>query len=132
MAFLPREVEYNRPHASVSPDTNSINVIVRPANGQTFSAGGDVIQFDLPARSFFSPSSLVLRGIITTTADQNFRLNSLSVVVALLVLVVLHRLLLMVFARFRSEILTPLLHRLVLRYLSAPCWLTVRISFRSV
>ncbi len=68
MAFLPKEVEYNRPHASVSPDTNSINVIVRPANGQTFSAGGDVIQFDLPARSFLSPSSLVLRGVITTQA----------------------------------------------------------------
>jgi len=77
MAFLPREVEYNRPHASVSPETNSINVIVRPANGQTFSAGGDVIQFDLPARSFLSPSSLVLRGVITTTADANDDVNTL-------------------------------------------------------
>ena len=77
MAFLPREVEYNRPHASVSPETNSINVIVRPANGQTFSAGGDVIQFDLPARSFLSPSSLVLRGVITTTADTTGDTNTL-------------------------------------------------------
>ena len=77
MAFLPREVEYNRPHASVSPETNSINVIVRPANGQTFSAGGDVIQFDLPARSFLSPSSLVLRGVITTTADADNDVNTL-------------------------------------------------------
>lgn len=80
MAFLPKEVEYNRPHASVSPETNSINVIVRPANGQTFSAGGDVIQFDLPARSFLSPSSLVLRGVITTRShtadDKNFLLGA--------------------------------------------------------
>jgi len=80
MAFLPKEVEYNRPHASVSPETNSINVIVRPANGQTFSAGGDVIQFDLPARSFLSPSSLVLRGVITsqphTAADINNMLGA--------------------------------------------------------
>ena len=80
MAFLPKEVEYNRPHASVSPETNSINVIVRPANGQTFSAGGDVIQFDLPARSFLSPSSLVLRGVITsapnTAADVNTMLGA--------------------------------------------------------
>ena len=75
MAFLPKEVEYNRPHASVSPDTNSINVIVRPSNGQTFSPGGDVITFDLPSRGFLSPHSLVLRGLIDSTnndtADEN-------------------------------------------------------------
>ena len=62
MAFLPKEVEYNRPHASVSPDTTSLNVIVRPSNGQVFQPGGDVITFDLPNRAFMSPASLVLRG----------------------------------------------------------------------
>ena len=75
MAFLPKEVEYNRPHASVSPDTTSLNVIVRPSNGQVFQPGGDVITFDLPSRAFMSPASLVLRGIITsnvaTAGDAN-------------------------------------------------------------
>ena len=66
MAFLPKEVEYNRPHASVSPDTTSLNVIVRPSNGQVFGEGGDVINFDLPSRAFMNPSSLVLRGVIRT------------------------------------------------------------------
>ena len=66
MAFLPKEVEYNRPHASVSPDTTSLNVIVRPSNGQVFQPGGDVITFDLPSRAFMSPASLVLRGVIRT------------------------------------------------------------------
>jgi hypothetical protein len=66
MAFLPKEVEYNRPHASVSPDTTSLNVIVRPSNGQVFGEGGEVINFDLPSRAFMNPSSLVLRGVIRT------------------------------------------------------------------
>jgi len=77
MAFLPKEVEYNRPHASVSPDTNSINVIVRPSNGQVFSPGGDVITFDLPSRGFLSPHSLVLRGLMTSTANANDDGNTL-------------------------------------------------------
>jgi len=77
MAFLPKEVEYNRPHASVSPDTNSINVIVRPSNGQVFNPGGDVITFDLPSRGFLSPHSLVLRGLMTSTANANDDDNTL-------------------------------------------------------
>jgi len=68
MAFLPKEVEYNRPHASVSPDTTSLNVIVRPSNGQVFQPGGDVITFDLPSRAFMNPASLVLRGAMTHTS----------------------------------------------------------------
>ena len=71
MAFLPKEVEYNRPHASVSPDTTSLNVIVRPSNGQVFQPGGDVITFDLPSRAFMSPASLVLRGVMTHTSAAN-------------------------------------------------------------
>ena len=77
MAFLPKEVEYNRPHASVSPDTTSLNVIVRPSNGQTFQPGGDVITFDLPSRAFMSPASLVLRGVITSTVATAADANSI-------------------------------------------------------
>jgi len=78
MAFLPKEVEYNRPHASVSPDTTSLNVIVRPSNGQVFQPGGDVITFDLPSRAFMNPASLVLRGIITSTVATAADSNSIS------------------------------------------------------
>jgi len=69
MAFLPKEVEYNRPHASVSPDTTSLNVIVRPSNGQVFQPGGDIITFDLPSRAFMNPASLVLRGVMSSTVN---------------------------------------------------------------
>ena len=48
--------------ASLPADTSSLNVIVRPSNGSQFQAGGDIIQFDLPAHSFLVPSSLTLRG----------------------------------------------------------------------
>ena len=66
MAALPKEVQYNKPMASLPAETSSMNVNVRPSNGQTFSrTGGDIIQFDLPAHSFLVPSSLVLRGLIT-------------------------------------------------------------------
>lgn len=77
MAFLPKEVEYNKPHAAVSPDTTSLNVIVRPVNGSVFSAGGDVINFDLPSRGFMSPHSLVLRGNFVTTANATSDANTL-------------------------------------------------------
>ena len=62
MSVLPKEIAYNRPMASLPADTSSLNVIVRPSNGANFSAGGDIIQFDLPAHSFLVPSSLTLRG----------------------------------------------------------------------
>ena len=66
MAALPKEVQYNKPMASLPAETSSMSVNVRPSNGQTFSrSGGDIIQFDLPAHSFLVPSSLVLRGLIT-------------------------------------------------------------------
>ena len=77
MAFLPKEVEYNKPHASVSPDTTSLNVIVRPVNGSVFSEGGDVINFDLPSRGFLAPHSLVLRGNLTSTANAANDANTL-------------------------------------------------------
>ena len=48
MSVLPKEIAYNRPMASLPADTSSLNVIVRPSNGANFSAGGDIIQFDLP------------------------------------------------------------------------------------
>jgi len=77
MAFLPKEVEYNRPHASVSPDTTSLNVIVRPSNGQVFTEGGDIINFDLPSRAFMNPGSLVLRGVIRTEVGTAADVNTI-------------------------------------------------------
>jgi len=77
MAFLPKEVEYNRPHASVSPDTTSLNVIVRPSNGQVFGQGGDIINFDLPSRAFMNPGSLVLRGVIRTEVAAGGNANTI-------------------------------------------------------
>ena len=73
MAALPKEVQYNKPMASLPAETSSMNVNVRPSNGQTFTrSGGDIIQFDLPAHSFLVPSSLVLRGLIQLTpSDTN-------------------------------------------------------------
>ena len=68
MAALPKEVQYNKPMASLPAETSSMNVNVRPSNGQTFTrSGGDIIQFDLPAHSFLVPSSLTLRGLIQLT-----------------------------------------------------------------
>tara|TARA_R100001198_G_scaffold55115_1_gene31250 strand:+ start:7011 stop:8348 length:1338 start_codon:yes stop_codon:yes gene_type:complete len=71
MSVLPKEIAYNRPMASLPADTSSLNVIVRPSNGATFSAGGDIIQFDLPAHSFLVPSSLTLRGKVRTLAGTD-------------------------------------------------------------
>ena len=74
MSVLPKEIAYNRPMASLPADTSSLNVIVRPSNGANFSAGGDIIQFDLPAHSFLVPSSLTLRGrtkVLAGTTDQS-------------------------------------------------------------
>ena len=66
MAALPKEVQYNKPMASLPAETSSMNVNVRPSNGQVFArTGGDIIQFDLPAHSFLVPSSLTLRGLIS-------------------------------------------------------------------
>ena len=68
MAALPKEVQYNKPMASLPAETSSMNVNVRPSNGSTFTrSGGDIIQFDLPAHSFLVPSSLTLRGLIELT-----------------------------------------------------------------
>ncbi len=68
MAALPKEVQYNKPMASLPAETSSMNVNVRPSNGQVFTrSGGDIIQFDLPAHSFLVPSSLTLRGLIEIT-----------------------------------------------------------------
>lgn len=71
MSVLPKEIAYNRPMASLPADTSSLNVIVRPSNGANFSAGGDIIQFDLPAHSFLVPSSLTLRGRTKVLAGTN-------------------------------------------------------------
>ena len=60
MAALPKEIQYNKPMASLPSDTQMSQVIVRPSNGATFNGDGNIIQFDLPAHSFLVGSSLCL------------------------------------------------------------------------
>ena len=60
MAALPKEVQYNKPMASLPSDTRMSQTIVRPSNGATFTQDGNIIQFDLPAHSFLVPNSLCL------------------------------------------------------------------------
>ena len=71
MAALPKEIQYNKPMAALPADTQMNNIIVRPSNGSNFTAGGNIIQFDLPAHSFLVPSSLTLRGLFKITPDAN-------------------------------------------------------------
>ncbi len=71
MAALPKEVQYNKPMASLPSDTKMSQVIVRPSNGATFVGDGNIIQFDLPAHSFLVPNSLCLNLNITVTPDAN-------------------------------------------------------------
>ncbi len=71
MAALPKEVQYNKPMASLPADTTMSNVNVRPSNGASFTAGGNIIQFDLPAHSFLVPSSLTLRGLFKIDPNEN-------------------------------------------------------------
>ena len=71
MAALPKELQYNKPMAALPSDTSMMNVIVRPSNGSVFTAGGNIIQFDLPAHSFLVPSSLTLRGVFKYTPSAN-------------------------------------------------------------
>jgi hypothetical protein len=67
MAALPKEIQYNKPMASLPMDTQMNNTIVHPSNGANFKANGNVITFDLPTHSMLVPSSLCLNGIIKIT-----------------------------------------------------------------
>ena len=67
MAALPKEIQYNKPMASLPMDTQMNNTIVHPSNGANFKANGNIITFDLPTHSMLVPSSLVLNGIIKIT-----------------------------------------------------------------
>ena len=71
MAALPKEIQYNKPMASLPMDTQMNNVNVRPSNGASFTPGGNIIQFDLPAHSFLVPSSLTLRGLFKIDPNAN-------------------------------------------------------------
>lgn len=71
MAALPKEVQYNKPMASLPSDTKMSQVIVRPSNGASFAGDGNIIQFDLPAHSFLVPNSLCLNLNITVTPSAN-------------------------------------------------------------
>lgn len=67
MAVLPKEINYAERLSSLPPNTSNLSVVVSPANGQTFDAGGAVIYFDLPSRGYLVPESLYLRYRITNT-----------------------------------------------------------------
>ena len=71
MSALPKEVQYNKPMASLPADTTMSQVIVRPSNGATFAGNGNIIQFDLPAHSFLQPNSLCLNLNIKVTPNAN-------------------------------------------------------------
>ena len=71
MSALPKEVQYNKPMASLPADTTMSQVIVRPSNGATFSGDGNIIQFDLPAHSFMQPNSLCLNLNINVAPNAN-------------------------------------------------------------
>lgn len=74
MSVLPREIDYSSKLHALPPQTSCLSAVVSPSNGSTFSAGGgEIIMFDLPARSFLVPGSLYLRYKLAvvngTTAD---------------------------------------------------------------
>ena len=71
MAALPKEVQYNKPMASLPSETRMSQVIVRPSNGASFTQDGNIIQFDLPAHSFLVPNSLCLNLNIKVTPNAN-------------------------------------------------------------
>ena len=71
MSVLPKEIQYNKPMASLPSDTRMNQVIVRPSNGSTFAGDGNIIQMDLPAHGFAVPDSFCLNGVFKITPDAN-------------------------------------------------------------
>jgi hypothetical protein len=58
---LPKQIDYTQKMTALPSATSTTSVVLSPVNGATFNFGGDVIQFDLPNRSFLIGSSMVLR-----------------------------------------------------------------------
>jgi hypothetical protein len=62
MTALPKELNYAAGAlASLPGGTNSIGMVVSPANGAVFSTDGASIAFDLPSRGYLQPGSMYLR-----------------------------------------------------------------------
>ena len=62
MSVLPKELNYAAGAlASLPGGTNSINMVVSPANGAVFNTDGASIAFDLPSRGYLQPGSMYLR-----------------------------------------------------------------------
>ena len=62
MTALPKELNYAAGAlASLPGGTNSIDMVVSPANGAVFSTDGASIAFDLPSRGYLQPGSMYLR-----------------------------------------------------------------------
>ena len=62
MTALPKELNYAAGAlASLPGGTNSIDMVVSPANGAVFDTDGATIAFDLPSRGYLQPGSMYLR-----------------------------------------------------------------------
>lgn len=77
---LPKELDYKSSLPSLPSGSTSIENYLAPVNGSSFSTsvGGTQIQFDLPARSFFVPSSLYLRYSYAITNTAGYTSNMLG------------------------------------------------------
>jgi hypothetical protein len=64
---LPKQIDYTQKMTALPSATSTTSVVLSPVNGATFNFGGDVIQFDLPNRSFLiGSSSFVIRWLLLT------------------------------------------------------------------
>ena len=69
MTALPKELNYAAGAlASLPGGTNSIDMVVSPANGAVFETDGASIAFDLPSRGYLQPGSMYLRYKCTVTS----------------------------------------------------------------
>ena len=68
MSVLPKEIAYNQKLAALPASTTATSIVVAPSNGQSFTSGGSIIYFDLPARGYLVPSSMYLRYKLATGA----------------------------------------------------------------
>lgn len=60
MATLPKELDYTKKLQALPTSTKTISVVLAPSNNTSFSQN-EIIQIDLPSRSFLVPNSMYLR-----------------------------------------------------------------------
>ena len=66
---LPQELDYSQVLPSLPSGVQALEQYLLPVNGSSFTttAGGNLVQFDLPARGFLVPSSMYIRYFYTIT-----------------------------------------------------------------